>query len=133
MLITGMTGSGKTSAALKILRNLVENEIANLVFDLHGEYKGNLGEETITFVPGRNFTMQLNDPFLEAFSNWAKFTESQIHVLYQTFSRTGKDLDGMVVSLQSEVDRFARSMGIARNLVALKNRGLLSNLGIHNI
>lgn len=132
VLVAGMTGSGKTSSVMTILKQLRKSEIASLVFDITGEYVDNFKKQANILIPGKNFTMSIDEEFLESFSNWAVLSELQIRLLYQSYSRfltesRTPDFEELIHSLESEDRRTYRVLaGIERKLSMLKNAELLS-------
>jgi len=135
-LITGMTGSGKTSTVLTILRRLAEHDFANLVFDIHGEYRENLKNKARILIPGNNFTLKFDTRFISVLSESVDLSTTEVRILYEIYSRYGEDLDRTLNLLREEVTarlpRISASVysRIESRLTALYRAGILSKRNV---
>lgn len=132
ILITGMTGSGKTTTAASLVYNINKSssEVTCIVYDLNREYAHKLRNATkiAQITPGKDFSMEMNLELINTFAELEFLTETQISLLMEIFQKYG----GKSLAYLRELDfrelgfKSTTAVALIRRIERLISNGLLS-------
>jgi len=132
-LITGITGSGKTTFATILAKEASKHGIFTIIFDLTGEYVGLSSEEWVNFVPSTRIQIDFSSLGPDQIAKLIDATETEEVLILTLFQKYGKfeSFKEFLEALEAEGHRFHRSIVRRMKLKLCKLREILGYKGVN--